>query len=76
MASIGRVLAGTSRTGGVPEEFEATSTLLADVAVASGDVNRLKAWWIFRMLRHARPPGRAADPDVARPLRDRRIEGR
>ena len=56
-ASIGRVLAGTSRIGGVPEEFEATSTLLADAAVASGDFNRLKAWWIFRMLGTPDPLG-------------------
>ena len=56
-ASIGRVLAGTSRIGGVPEEFEATSTLLADSAVTSGDVNRLKAWWIFRMLGTPDPVG-------------------
>ncbi len=55
--SIRRVLAGTSRIGVVPEEFEATSTLLADAAVASGDVNRLKAWWIFRMLGTPDPLG-------------------
>src|SRR5277367_2916806 len=49
-ASVNRLLAGSSRIGGVSEEFESTSTLLADAAVASGDLNRLKAWWIFRML--------------------------
>ena len=48
-ASINRVLTGTSRTG-VFDEFESTANLLADAAVASGDVNRLRAWWIFRML--------------------------
>jgi uncharacterized protein (DUF1800 family) len=48
-ASISRVLTGSSRTG-VFEEFESTSGLLADAAVASRDVNRLRAWWIFRML--------------------------
>ena len=56
-ASINRVLAGTSRSGGVSEEFESTSSLLADAAVASGDVNRLKAWWIFRMLGSPDPLG-------------------
>src|SRR5271163_3995599 len=56
-ASINRVLAGTSRMGGVPEEFESTSTLLADAAVASGDFNRLKAWWIYRMLGSPDPLG-------------------
>ena len=56
-ASIGRVLAGTSRIGGVSEEFESTSSLLADAAVASGDVHRLQAWWIFRMLGSPDPLG-------------------
>jgi uncharacterized protein (DUF1800 family) len=48
-ASINRILTGTSRIG-IPDEFESTANLLADAAVASGDVNRLRAWWIFRML--------------------------
>jgi uncharacterized protein (DUF1800 family) len=56
-ASVNRLLAGTSRIGGVSEEFESTSTLLADAAVASGDFNRLKAWWIFRMLGSPDPLG-------------------
>jgi uncharacterized protein (DUF1800 family) len=47
--SINRILTGTSRIG-IPDEFESTANLLADAAVASGDVNRLRAWWIFRML--------------------------
>jgi uncharacterized protein (DUF1800 family) len=56
-ASISRVLAGTSRIGGVSDEFESTSTLLADAAVASGDVHRLEAWWVFRMLGSPDPLG-------------------
>ena len=56
-ASIGRLLAGTSRIGGLSEEFESTSKVLADAAVASGDSNRLKAWWIFRMLGSPDPLG-------------------
>jgi uncharacterized protein (DUF1800 family) len=56
-ASVSRIVSGTSRLGGVPEEFESTSTLLADAAVASGDVNRLKAWWIYRMLGSPDPLG-------------------
>jgi uncharacterized protein (DUF1800 family) len=56
-ASIDRVLAGTSRIGGVPEDFESTSTLLADAAVTSGDPNRLGAWWVFRMLGSPDPLG-------------------
>ena len=56
-ASITRVLTGTSRIGGISDEFESTSTLLADAAVTSGDLNRLKAWWIFRMLGSPDPLG-------------------
>ena len=48
-ASINRVLTGSSRAG-VVEDFESAANLIADAAVASGDVNRLRAWWIFRML--------------------------
>ncbi len=55
-ASINRVLAGTSRMAAL-EEFESTSNLLADAAVASNDVNRLRAWWIFRMLASPDPLG-------------------
>ena len=55
-ASIDRVLAGSSRLGGY-DDFEATANLLADAAVASGDINRLEAWWIFRMLASPDPLG-------------------
>ncbi len=55
--SIARVLAGTSRIGGVSDEFESTSALLADAAVASADPNRLAAWWTFRMLGSPDPLG-------------------
>ena len=48
-ATIARLLEGRSRASGVPEGFEATSTLLADAAVASNDPARLKAWWVYRM---------------------------
>ncbi|CAN5193912.1 hypothetical protein BH10PLA2_BH10PLA2_05300 [soil metagenome] len=48
--SIERLLVGKSRMGGVPDNFEATATLLRDSAVTSGDPARLKAWWIYRML--------------------------
>jgi uncharacterized protein (DUF1800 family) len=56
-ASVARVLAGTSRIGGASDEFESTSALLADAAVASGDPNRLAAWWTFRMLNSPDPLG-------------------
>jgi uncharacterized protein (DUF1800 family) len=46
--SVDRILGGKARPA--PDDFEATSTLLADAAAASNDPARLKAWWIFRML--------------------------
>jgi uncharacterized protein (DUF1800 family) len=45
--SIDRLLKGTSRNQGVPEDFESFATTLADNADEPG---RLKAWWIYRML--------------------------
>src|SRR5262245_27795060 len=33
-----------------PAEFSATADLLADAAVAAGEIGRLKAWWYYRML--------------------------
>ncbi len=55
-ASINRILTGSSRTG-VPDGFESKANLLADAAVASADINRLRAWWIFRMLASPDPLG-------------------
>jgi Protein of unknown function (DUF1800) len=55
--SVDRVLAGRSRLGGVPDDFGSVSALLADSAVASGDANRLKAWWVYRMLFSPDPLG-------------------
>ena len=31
-------------------EFESLQQLIGDAAVGSGDINRLKAWWFYRML--------------------------
>src|SRR5438093_13119590 len=49
-ASIDRLLSGSSRSEGVPKDFAATSAMLLDRAAQDSDVNRLKAWWIYRML--------------------------
>jgi uncharacterized protein (DUF1800 family) len=46
-ASITRVLAGKARAEGVPDDFTDAARLLADSA---GQSERLKAWWIYRML--------------------------
>src|SRR5207244_4167320 len=46
-ASVDRLLAGKSPKHGVPEDFEATAAMLADTA---RDMERLKAWWVYRMF--------------------------
>lgn len=55
-ASVDRLLAGTSVIGS-PTEFASTSTVLADAAVNTDDIARLKAWWCYRMLFGADPLG-------------------
>jgi uncharacterized protein (DUF1800 family) len=45
--SIDRLLKGTSRSQGTPEDFASFSEILADNADEPG---RLKAWWMYRML--------------------------
>jgi uncharacterized protein (DUF1800 family) len=48
-AAIDRLLAGNARHG-VDERFEAASGSLRRTALQSGQVGRLQAWWIHRML--------------------------
>src|SRR5882724_12474454 len=49
-ASIARVLQGTGRIDGVMDHFEETAGRVGDAAVISNDADRLKAWWLLRML--------------------------
>ena len=49
-AAVTRVLEGGPRVDGQREDFEGIADVIGDAAVASGDPNRLKAWWLFRML--------------------------
>jgi hypothetical protein len=56
-SSIDRLLTGSSRSAGVPSDFAATSAMLLERAAQDGDVNRLKAWWIYRMLFGPNPLG-------------------
>src|SRR5579871_4780106 len=49
-AAVDRVLAGCARLEGVPRDFEQVSKVIGDAAVASENPQRLKAWWLFRML--------------------------
>ncbi|HEY7315868.1 MAG TPA: DUF1800 domain-containing protein [Gemmataceae bacterium] len=46
--SITRLLKGRSRCAGVPADFPAVADTLA--RSAAGDLGRLKAWWVYRML--------------------------
>src|SRR5438874_13836402 len=48
-ASVGRLLSGQANPA-APADFAATAGLLADSAVASADVGRLKAWWFYRLV--------------------------
>ncbi len=50
-ASVGRLLAA----GKPSDEFESTASLVGDAAVASHDLTRLQAWWLFRMLHSPDP---------------------
>jgi uncharacterized protein (DUF1800 family) len=47
--SIDRLLKGTAGAHS-PRDFAATSDLLADAAVAAGEISRLKASWFYRMV--------------------------
>jgi uncharacterized protein (DUF1800 family) len=49
-ASVDRLLNGKSRIDGVAESFESMASVIGDAAVGSGNVNRLKAWWLYRLL--------------------------
>lgn len=48
--AIDRVLSGEGRTDGVPDEFAAMADVIGDSAVAAANPQRLKAWWLFRIL--------------------------
>jgi hypothetical protein len=47
--SIDRLLQGQSRIG-VPPDFAETADTLAGLAAGANDIDRLKAWWVYRML--------------------------
>jgi uncharacterized protein (DUF1800 family) len=49
-AAIDRLLEGKSRSCGIPAEFAAFANRLADRALAAPEPNRLKGWWVYRML--------------------------
>jgi uncharacterized protein (DUF1800 family) len=48
-ASVDRLLQGAANAH-APADFDRIAGLLADSALAAGEVNRLKAWWFYRVL--------------------------
>ena len=48
--AIERLLGGTAGTTGVRANFEEMSTVIGDAAIEAQLPNRLKAWWLYRML--------------------------
>jgi Protein of unknown function (DUF1800) len=48
--SVDRLLQGRPREGSVPADFAELSGLAAEGAIIAKDPDRLKAWWIYRML--------------------------
>jgi uncharacterized protein (DUF1800 family) len=55
--AIDCILTGRSRSSGVPADFDHISSLIADAAVQSGDLHRLQAWWVYRLLFSPDPLG-------------------
>ncbi|MGE0376118.1 MAG: DUF1800 family protein [Planctomycetaceae bacterium] len=49
-ASVERVLSGAARAEGVPDGFDEMAETIGRAAVAAGNVDRLRAWWVYRML--------------------------
>src|SRR5438132_2939375 len=47
--SIERLLSGQANTA-APADFTATADFLADSAVTAGDIHRLEACWLYRIL--------------------------
>lgn len=54
--AIDRLLAGPSSES-VNEPFETIANAIGEAATASGNADRLKAWWLFRMLLSPDPLG-------------------
>jgi uncharacterized protein (DUF1800 family) len=49
-AAITRLLEGRSRTDGLAPDFASAGNILAHAAADSQNPDRLKAWWLYRML--------------------------
>ncbi len=53
--AIDRFVTGKAYSVGQPADFATVSTALSDAAVASSNPQRLKAWWVYRMIFSADP---------------------
>ncbi len=53
--AIDRVLDGKARSSGVPKDFTSLADSLGEAAVRSDNPERLKAWWLYRMLHSPDP---------------------
>ncbi len=73
-ASIDRLLAGRASLH-APAEFADTAELLADTAVAAGDINRLRAAWFYRIVFGPDPLAGTADTFLAQSFRHRLCQG-
>jgi uncharacterized protein (DUF1800 family) len=49
-AAIDRVVGGASRSTGTPGDFAQIASVLGDAAAGSGNAERLKAWWLYRIV--------------------------
>lgn len=56
-AAIDRLLAGKLPLASTPDDFASLAATIGDAAVASGNIYRLKAWWMYRMLFSPDPLG-------------------
>lgn len=55
--AVTRMLNGTARRDGTPDNFDALSATIVKSAVDAEDEHRLKAWWVYRMLMTPDPLG-------------------
>ncbi|HET6880463.1 MAG TPA: DUF1800 domain-containing protein [Pirellulales bacterium] len=55
-AAVDRLLAG-NEVARTPDDFASLAATIGDAAVASGNVQRLKAWWLYRMMFSPDPLG-------------------
>src|SRR5487761_1839567 len=56
-SGIDRLLEGKLGAAATPDDFDAVSATIGDAAVASGNIYRLKAWWLYRMIFSPDPLG-------------------